>query len=306
MIITSNFFPSSNKLSDIHYVEYKPEGNVSQTLIIAHGIGEHGGRYQELAEKLSSKGISVFAMDFIGHGKSIGPDMMPMYFGENGWDFLVEDLISLNKIVKEKYPKIPCYLLGFSMGSFVVRTAMAERASELRIDGTILAGSGYLAPLVANVVKKLVAGEAKKCGAYNVSEKVNELAFGNYNKYFKPCRTEYDWLCSNADGVESYIDDPMTHKFITPGMFMDLLGGMARVNRRNAVDGSKKVPVLLLTGEEDPVGEFTKGVKKLSKAFKETNPDVELKIYPHSRHDILHDNDKEVVMSDIYMWLKNH
>lgn len=305
-MITSNFYPSSNKLSDIHYVEYIPEGEVSQTLIIAHGIGEHVGRYQELAEKLNSKGISVFAMDCIGHGKSIGPDQMPMYFGENGWDFVVEDLISLNKIVKEKYPKIPCYMLGFSMGSFVVRTAMFEHANRLHIDGAILAGTGNVAPLMANMVRKLVAGEAKKCGPYNVSQKVNELAFGNYNKYFKPCQTEYDWLCSNADGVQSYIDDPLTNKFITPGMFMDLLWGMARVNQKAAIVGSKKVPVLLLTGEEDPVGDFTRGVKKVAKMYRGTNPDVELKIYPHSRHDILHDNDSEVVMSDIYMWLKAH
>ncbi len=306
MIITNNFFPSSNKLSDIHYMEYKPDGEVFQTLIIAHGIGEHAGRYQELAEKLSTKGVAVFAMDFIGHGESIGPDQMPMYFGENGWDFLVEDIISLNKIVKEEYPKIPCYVLGFSMGSFVVRTAMAERANELHVDGAILAGTGNLAPLLANLVKKIVAIEAKKCGPENVSEKVNELAFGNYNKYFKPCQTAYDWLCNNADGIQSYIDDPKTNKFITPGMFMDLLSGMARVNRKTAIESSKLIPVLFLTGEEDPVGEFTKGVKKVAKAFMDRNPDVELKIYPNSRHDVFHDNDKEVVMSDIYMWLKEH
>lgn len=305
-MIVSNFFQSANKKTDIHYMEYLPEGEVSKTLIIAHGIGEHAGRYQELAEKLNAKGISVFAMDFIGHGKSVGTDQKPMYFGENGWDNLVEDLISLNKIVKEKYPELPCYVLGFSMGSFIVRTVMAERADELLIDGTILAGTGNLSPFMANLVKRMVAGEAKKCGADNISQKVNDLAFGNYNKYFKPCQTEYDWLCSNAEGIKDYIEDPMTNKFITPGMFMDLLGGMARVNRKSAIENSKKVPILFLTGEDDPVGEFVKGVKKVVKTFMEYNPDVDFEIYPNSRHDIFHDNNKEVVMSDIYMWIKEH
>lgn len=307
MIISSNFFPSANRLVDVHYFEYTPEGEVGKTLIIAHGIGEHAGRYEELAEKLNAKGIAIFAIDFIGHGRSVGPDQEPMYFGENGWDYLVKDLISLNKIVKEKYPKNPCYVLGFSMGSFVVRTAMAERANELHVDGAILAGTGNLSPFVANLVKTVVAGEAKKCGgASNVSEKVNDMAFGNYNKYFKPCKTQYDWLCSNADGIKNYIEDPMTNKFITPGMFMDLLGGMARVNRKVAIESSKKIPVLFLTGEEDPVGEFVKGVKKIVKAFMACNPDVDFEIYPNSRHDIFHDNNKEVVMSDIYMWMKEH
>lgn len=300
------FFTSSNRMAEVHYVKNIPEGEVSKTLIIAHGIGEHAGRYEELAEKLNAKGIAVFAIDFIGHGESVGPDQKPMYFGENGWDFLVKDLISLNKIVKEMYPEIPCYVLGFSMGSFVVRTAMAESAGELCVDGAILAGTGNLSPFVANLVKKMVAAEAKKCGADNVSQKVNELAFGNYNKYFKPCQTEYDWLCSNADGIKSYIDDPMTNKFITPGMFMELLGGMARVNRKSAIENSKKVPILFLTGEEDPVGGFVKGVKKVVKTFMDCNPDVDFEIYHNSRHDIFHDNNKEVVMSDIYMWMKEH
>lgn len=305
-MIINNFFQSANKKTEIHYMEYLPEGEVSKTLIIAHGIGEHAGRYQELAEKLNVKGISIFAMDFIGHGKSVGTDQKPMYFGENGWDNLVEDLISLNRMVKEKYPEIPCYVLGFSMGSFVVRTAMAERAEDFLVDGAILAGTGNLSPFMANLVKKMVAGEAKKCGADNVSPKVNDLAFGNYNKYFKPCQTEYDWLCSNAEGIKNYIEDPMTNKFITPGMFMDLLSGMARVNRKSAIENSKKVPILFLTGEEDPVGEFVKGVKKVVKTFMEYNPDVDFEIYPNSRHDIFHDNNKEVVMSDIYMWIKEH
>ena len=299
-------FTSVNKLTDISCMVLKPVGKVEKTLIIAHGIGQHSRCFKELAEVLVAKNVAVYAIDFVGHGKSIGPDQKPMYFGENGWDTLVGDLISLNKIVKEEYPRIPCYLLGFSMGSFVVRTAMAERKNELHIDGAILAGTGYLAPFMANLVKRLVAVEAKKVGADNVSEKVNELAFGNYNKYFKPTKTAYDWLCCSEEGIKEYIDDPDTYKFITPGMFMDLLGGMARVNKKEAVRNSKMVPVLFLAGNNDPVGEFGKGVKKAANVFAEVNPDVEVKMYPDSRHDIFHDNFKDFVMTDICEWLNEH
>mgnify|MGYP003297483506 CR=1 FL=1 len=151
-----------------------------------------------------------------------------------------------------------------------------------------------------------VAVEAKKVGADNVSEKVNELAFGNYNKYFKPTKTAYDWLCCSEEGIKEYIDDPDTYKFITPGMFMDLLGGMARVNKKEAVRNSKMVPVLFLAGNNDPVGEFGKGVKKAANVFAEVNPDVEVKMYPDSRHDIFHDNFKDFVMTDICEWLNKH
>lgn len=304
-MLNEQTFKSSDKMTDIYYVEHYPEKEPKACLIIAHGIGEYTGRYDEFANFLTEKNIAVFALDFIGHGKSVSTKKNPMYFGEEGWDFLVEDLVTLNKIVKSKYPNIPCFMLGFSMGSFALRTALAENAKELKVDGAILAGTGSIAGPVATLVRMMVAAEAKKCGgADRVSEKVNELAFGNYNKHFEPCKTPFDWLCKNEVLLQEYIDDPRASKYVTPGMFSDLLGGMARTSKKSAIKNTKKIPLLLLFGEEDPVGNFGKAVIKLANDFKANGLKVVCKSYPDSRHDIFHDNKQEKVCMDVYEWIE--
>ncbi len=305
-MLNEKTFKSSDKMTDIHYVEHLPEQAPEACLIIAHGIGEYTGRYNEFANFLTEKNIAVFALDFIGHGKSISEKKAPMYFGEDGWDFLVKDLVTLCKIAKIQYANKPCFVLGFSMGSFVIRTALAEHAKELKVDGAILAGTGSIASPVAALVKMMVSAEAKKCGgADKVSEKVNELAFGNYNKHFEPCKTKFDWLCKNGVLRQEYIDDPKANKFITPGMFRDLLGGMARTSKKSAIKNTKKIPLLFLYGEEDPVGDFGKAVHKLANDFRMNGNKVVCKSYPDSRHDIFHDNDQENVYMDVYSWIKN-
>lgn len=304
-MLNEKTFKSSDKMTDIHYVEHLPEQAPEACLIIAHGIGEYTGRYNEFANFLTEKNIAVFALDFIGHGKSVSTKKNPMYFGENGWDFLVKDLITLCKIAKFQYANKPCFVLGFSMGSFVLRTALAEHAKELKVDGAILAGTGLIATPVASLVKMLVSLEAKKCGgADKVSEKVNELAFGNYNKHFEPCKTSFDWLCKNEVLLQEYIDDPKASKSVTPGMFRDLLTGMARTSKKFAIKSAKKVPLLFLYGEEDPVGNFGKSVHKLADDFRTNGFKVVCKSYPESRHDIFHDNKQEEVYMDVYNWMK--
>lgn len=297
-------FKSSDNMTDIYYVEHLPKTAPKACLIIAHGIGEHTGRYNEISDFMVQNEVAVFVFDFIGHGQSVSPQKAPMYFGENGWDFLVKDLITLNAIVKNKYPDTPCFIFGFSMGSFVLRTALAENAKELKVDGAILAGTGTISAVMANIVKMLISSEAKKCGgADKISEKVNELAFGNYNKYFKPAKTNFDWLCKNEVLLQEYIDDTKSSKVITPGLFSDLLSGMARSSKKSAIKNTKKVPLLFLFGEEDPVGNFGKSVRKLANKFRENNFRVVCKSYSESRHDILHDNDQEMVYVDMYEWM---
>lgn len=303
MIFKEHFFTSADKLTQVKVVGNIPL-NAWASLIIAHGIGEHTGRYEEMMKELAENGIAVYAMDFIGHGCSVSDKKAPMYFGENGWDYLVSDLISCNKFVTRRHPNIPCYMLGFSMGSFVLRTALAERSAGIKVDGAIFAGTGYISGITANLVRKLVAVEAKKNGGFDkVSQKVNDLAFGNYNKYFKPTKTAFDWLCKSEKGMQEYVEDARAAKYITPGMFSDLLGGMARSNKKTAFENTKKIPILFLAGKEDPVGDFTKGVKKVCEEFKANNFEVSARYYPNSRHDIFHDNDKMSVREDIYNWI---
>ena len=191
---------STDMETKLNTTVFVPEVKIKATLIVTHGIGEHIGRYANLAKYLTERGILVAGFDFIGHGESVSGKKPAMYFGNEGsWKYLVDDVIRFNHIIKAKY-SVPCFILGFSMGSFVVRTAMAT--GELDASGVILAGTGSISTILAKMVCFMIKQEAKKIGGdYKVSKKINDLAFGNYNKYFKPTKTDFDWLCSSEDGI---------------------------------------------------------------------------------------------------------
>ena len=296
-------FLSSDKVTTVYvkqwYIEYP-----KATLIVAHGIGEHSGRYEEFAEFMAKKEIEVYAIDFIGHGKSISETKAPMYFGgEGSFKYLVKDLIMLNEIVKQENKNIPCFMLGFSMGSFVLREAiLTGNLTEDKIDGANLVGTGSLSHSIAKLMNVLISQEVKKIGGDDkVSEKINSLAFENYNKFFKPTKTAFDWLCENEDGIRDYMEDQMAKKYITPGMFRELLNSMAYVSQKIAETIS--IPILFLSGEKDPVGGFTKNVNKTVKKFKKYNSNVKYKFYSHTRHDVFHDTEKQKAMEDTYAWI---
>lgn len=297
-------FMSTDLETKLNAAIFSPEKKAIATLIIAHGIGEHIERYVELAQYLTQRGIIVAAYDCIGHGKSKSATKGPMYFGKEGsWEYLVKDLDVFCHIIREKYEKLPCYVLGFSMGSFVVRSALANR--NLDASGVILAGTGRISQFTAKLVKFVVSLEAKRLGGDDkVSQKVNNLAFGNYNKYFKPCRTEFDWLCQNEDAIDEYMADSLTQKFITPGMFRELLSGIAYTSTSSAIGMIPKgIPVLFLSGEDDPVGEFKKGVEKVASEFGKNGVKTTLVVYPNVRHDIFHDSCKTAAMQNLYDWI---
>lgn len=301
-----SYSKSKDGVSTLYKVTFKPEGKMIATLIVSHGIGEHIGRYEELAMELTKKGIAVIGLDDIGHGHSISNKKAPMYFGKEGsWQYLVDDLKNLIELMRNRY-NVPTFVMGFSMGSFVVRTLMAQE--KLNADGVILAGTGKISEFVANMVKKLISSEVRKCGSDDkVSTKVNELAFGNYNRFFKPCKTEFDWLCENEEGIKGYIEDSLSQKFITPGMFRELIGAIAYTSKKTSIEKvNPNMPILFLSGEDDPVGDFKKGVKKIEKIFRKYNKNTEMIFYPDSRHDIFHDNSQQKVQNDIATWILAH
>lgn len=299
-------FLSADMETKLNTVIWKPEEKADAILIVAHGIGEHVERYEELAKYFTERKMIVAGYDCIGHGKSTSTSKAPMYFGKEGsWEYLVKDLITFNNIMIEKFDNLPIFILGFSMGSFVVRTALAQK--RLTAKGIILAGTGSVSPLVVKLVKILVKQEAMKNGGDDkISGKVNNLAFGNYNKYFKPCRTEFDWLCKNEKAIDEYMEDELSRKFITPGMFKELLSGIAYTSKPSVIRNSENnIPLLFLSGSDDPVGNFEKGTKKVVKGFEKNGTKVTAKFYKDCRHDIFHDNYKNTVIRDIYNWISS-
>ena len=306
MIKNEFYYPSADGKTRIHAVEWKPETEIKGVIQIAHGVTEYILRYENFAEFFTQKGFVVVGNDHLGHGQSIAPNGKPMYFGPNGsWNFVVKDIDTCKQMTKKKYPNVPYMILGFSLGSFLVRTYLIDYAQE-PLDGAIIMGTGYIPNFKIAIAKMMANKEAKKVGEENTSPVIKSLTFETYNKLFKPNRTAFDWLCSNEEALDEYIKDPLRGENYSAGLFREMLTGMQyTAELKNIQKMNKKIPIFLLSGDKDPVGEFGKGVIKTHEIFKKAGiEDVEIKLYPNLRHDILHEKCKDTIYNDIYLWLK--
>ena len=294
------YYPSSDGKTRIHAVEWIPEEEPKAILQIAHGVTEYILRYEEFAEFLTSKGIIVVGNDHIGHGSSIAENAKPMYFGPEGsFKYAVDDVNTLYKTIKEKYENIPYIILGFSLGSFIVRRFLIDYPDT--VDGAILVGTGQIAPIKIKIAKFIAKSEAKKHGEDNPTPMIKSLSFDNYNKLFKPNRTDYDWLCLSKTSLDKYIKDEKRGKELSAGLFREMLSGMEYTgNLENIKKMNKDIPIIFLSGEMDPVGEKGKSVKKAYDYFKKAGiKDVSMKLYKDLRHDILHEDNAEQIYQDI-------
>lgn len=294
------YYPSSDGKTRIHAVEWIPEEEPKAILQIAHGVTEYILRYEEFAEFLTSKGIVVVGNDHIGHGSSIAENAKPMYFGPEGsFKYAVDDVNTLYKMIKEKYENIPYIILGFSLGSFIVRRFLIDYPDT--VDGAILVGTGQIAPIKIKIAKFIAKSEAKKHGEDNPTPMIKSLSFDNYNKLFKPNRTDYDWLCLSKTSLDKYIKDEKRGKELSAGLFREMLSGMEYTgNLENIKKMNKDIPIIFLSGEMDPVGEKGKSVKKAYDYFKKAGiKDVSMKLYKDLRHDILHEDNAEQIYQDI-------
>lgn len=290
---------SEGKIYCAIWLTKKPKAIVQ----IVHGITEHLGRYDKLINFLIEKEICVVGMDLLGHGKSVNKN--PMYFGSEGsWHDRVEDNYNLHIEAKKHIGEdIPYFILGFSLGSFIAREFLIKYPDKL--DGAIIIGTGQQNKLATFLGKFMAKKVAKQEGEANFSKVINDLAFGNYNKYFKPTKTNFDWLCANTEELQNYENDELAIKNVTPGLFRELLIGMEYTAEMNNIEKmNSHVPILLLSGENDAVGDFSKGVKKVATLFKKINSNVQMVIYNEGRHDILHEVFREKVFKDIVNWIE--
>lgn len=193
-------------------------------------------------------------------------------------------------------------MLGFSLGSFVVRNYISKYPEKA--DAAILMGTGMTPAFQLALASMLVKKEAKKIGEKNSSPMIQQLSFETYNKHFKPNQTKCDWLCKDQEGLKDYIDDELCGDCISSGLFRELLHGMKITGKKSTIMQIKKtLPLLLISGDEDPVGEQGKGVIRVLKTFGRAGiKQVSMKLYP-GRHDILHEACKDTVVRDIEEWI---
>ena len=174
---------------------------------IVHGMAEHGERYEEFAYFLCQKGFAVLVNDHIGHGKSIKSEAELGYFGESGgWNAFVEDERALTEMIAKEYPGLPIVFFGHSMGSFIAREYIRRYGKDDRIKATVFCGTSGKNH-ASSVAITLAGTIAKAKGSKHKSKFIDKLAFGTYNKKIPDAKTPFDWLSTDTEHVEKYIDD---------------------------------------------------------------------------------------------------
>ena len=283
-----------------------PDGEVKAVLQITHGMTEHMGRYEAFAEYLIPLGVVVAGFDMRGHGKNPG-DAEVASFGEGGWTASIEDMRLFYELLEQRFAGVPHYMLGFSLGSFLLREYLTKYPDEGEIAGAIIMGTGYQPGWLLSIMMGIVKGQIKKDGFDKTTDLVRRLSFGTYNQKFKPIRTAADWLCSDETELDKYLADPLVRKDISSGLFWELLGSMKRTGSAFEYDGwDTSLPILLISGQDDPVGDAGKGVQAIYNRMKKTGMEnVTIKLFSGARHDLLHEeaNGAETVRHCIADWL---
>ena len=290
----------------IHSVVWLPDRKPIGIIQIAHGVTEYIERYKEFAEYMTAKGFIVCGNDHRGHGASCNASKTPMHLGDKGaWYDVAEDLYNFRSKMVSEYPGLPYVLMGFSMGSFLARTALIKHPDMA--DAVILAGTGQQSNLAIKLAKFMANKEEEKHGYDKTTKQIDNLTFGTYNKKFKPTKTKFDWLCSDAKALEEYLEDPRRGDSMTVGLFSEMLDGMQfTADIANIKAMNKYVPVFFISGTDDPVGEMGKGVKRAAEAFRKAGVRlVDVKLYNKCRHDIFHDYCKDDVYHDILEWIRS-
>lgn len=280
---------------------WKPEGKPRAIVQFVHGMAEHIDRYNELARALCQAGIAAAGHTQLGHGPRAD---LPGYFADkHGWQHLINDVHRLRGVVQEQYPGVPYFLLGHSMGSFVVRCYLAQHAKGL--SGAIISGTGHFEP---GLVTAGLTAASITCffgGKKRPSAFLDQMVFSSNNKPFMPARTDFDWLTRDKAMVDLYLADEDCGFIFTGGGFRDMFSGLKEmIQPRTLQQTPKDLPLLFISGDRDPVGGMGQGVEKVADAYKRTGHDkVQLQLYPDSRHEVLNEIDRAKVFRDVIIFV---
>lgn len=279
------------------------DGDPRGVVQLAHGMAEHIDRYDAPAKRLSAAGYVVVGHSHLGHGDDAA---VKGYFADaGGWSALEDDVHAIRLHIQEQYPTLPYYLLGHSMGSFVARSYCLRY--EQGLAGVILSGTGHFDPAILNLGGAIAAIQCALGMAKKPSNLLNNLNFKSNNKQIDNPRTDFDWLSRDPECVDRYVADPLCGFTFTAGGYRDLFDGLKRLYPDKLAAMQKDVPVLLFSGDKDPVGACGAGVRKVAEELIAAGvTDVSVKLYPDGRHEMFNELNREEVLTDLIAWLDGH
>ena len=289
----------------LHAVKWLPEGQPVCILQIIHGMNDYILRYEEMAQYLAGKGILVVGDDHLGHGSSVPEGGQHGYICEtDGATVMVRDEHRLKKTMQQQYPGVPYLIFGHSMGSFILRNYLIRYGSG--IDGAIICGTGSPAKWQLVMGKLLTAVLSKLRGGRYVSRFVDNMASKAYMSGIENPQTHYDWICTDPAVSKAFEQDPQSGGFTFSVNAYHVLFELAdrMQDKKELAKIPKKLPVLIVSGTEDPVGEKGKAPQKLYDDFLNLDmTKVTLKLYNGCRHELYNEPVKETFFLDLENWI---
>ncbi len=298
---------SQDGITKIHGIEWKPEGEVKAVLQLCHGMVEYIDRYDGFARYLNEHGYYVVGHDHLGHGQSVQSDEYHGYFHKTmGNEYVIGDIHTLRQATQKKYPDVPYFMLGHSMGSFLIRQYMQMHGTGL--SGVIVMGTGSQPGIVLTAGKLLCRMIAAFKGWNYRSSFIDNMAFGSYNKQFEPARTPQDWLTKDEKIVDAYRAHPWCTFQFTVNAYYHMFRGIQFIQKKeNIAKIPKDLPLFFVAGAADPVGNNGKSVTEVYNTYKAAGiRDIQIKLYENDRHEILNETDRETVYKDLLVWLDAH
>lgn len=296
---TTGSFLSSNGVNDIAYYVYKPEGEIKGMMQISHGMCEYIERYEPHIDFFTNQGYLVFGNDHLGHKGSVTSKADLGYMGhKDGWKNLYEDVHTLSTMMRKEYPELPLFLFGHSMGSFVARSVIGAYGKEY--DGAIICGTGGTNKMAAMGIKAIHVVRALK-GERTRSKLLTNLSFGSYNKRYDKIRTDRDWLTREPSVIDTYLKDEYCNFTFTAAGYEDLISILQHVSSDAWYDSiPASLPLFLISGTMDPVGDYGEGVKEVDRRLREReHDDYSMKLYEGMRHELFNEVGHEEVYNDV-------
>lgn len=287
----------------IHGKKWLPAGEPKAVVQIVHGMAEHLGRYDALAQKLVEHGFAVYAHDHRGHGGSVPEGEEKGHMGENGFANAVAVVHQIAQRIAKEHPGKKRVLFGHSMGSFMVQRLLYTHPEDM--DAAVLSASNGKPPPLAAAGRYVARLERMRLGPRGKSKLLDALSFGDFNRKFKPNRTDFDWISSVPEQVDRYVADPMCGFLCSTQTWVDLLDALGSLTApANLAKIPKDKPIYLMAGAKDPVGDMGRGVERLNASYRDAGlRKVDLRLYRGGRHEMLHESNADEVVRELVAWI---
>lgn len=307
MKVIANPFPqfiSATGQGLINHLEYATAAKSRAVVLLIHGMCEHQGRYVEFAEFLNRHDFTVFSLDLPGHGKTASIEDRGFFAAKDGYLKIERDIEQYIQLIQQKYPDQPLVIFGHSMGSIITRYYLINHSNTPA--AVVLCGT--VGPnKMSTVALKLAKAGAKIFGPRSQGKFQNILLNNTmkHQDFFDKAVQKYNWISRNKESFYNYLNDPKRSFIFTHSAYRDMLTWFRAITSSDWANHiAPDLPILIISGDKDPVGGFGKGVTLTYQQLQETNHDVTLKLYRDARHELLHEINKEEVMLDVLNWLE--